>query len=122
MTHWHRILGLLLKDLLLNTPFEVELEKELSNHKQFLDIVIIRKKPGILTEPLPDGFDNLGAHSLITYKSMRETLDDWTLKELIGHYVNYRKQLNPKQLVAEDQFRLYAISTRFPEKLSQQIT
>ncbi|KOR27722.1 hypothetical protein TI04_12715, partial [Achromatium sp. WMS2] len=71
---------------------------------------------------MPDGFDNLGAHSLITYKSMRETLDDWTLKELIGHYVNYRKQLNPKQLVAEDQFRLYAISTRFPEKLSQQIT
>ncbi|MEN8219945.1 MAG: hypothetical protein ABFS56_27070 [Pseudomonadota bacterium] len=26
---------------------------------------------------------------------MREPLDVWAIEELIGHYVNYRKQMSP---------------------------
>ena len=53
---------------------------------------------------------------------MREPLDDWVLKELTGHYVNYRKQISPSfdNLLPEENFSLYGISTRFPQKLSSQ--
>ncbi len=72
---------------------------------------------------LPDGLDNLTVHNLLSYKSLHEPLDGWTIKELIGHYVNYRKQVSPSsnQLVPESQFQLYGISTRFPNKLQQLI-
>jgi hypothetical protein len=72
---------------------------------------------------LPDGLDNLTAHNLLSYKSLHEPLDGWAIKELIGHYVNYRKQVSPSlnQLLPESQFQLYGISTRFPKKLEQLI-
>jgi hypothetical protein len=39
---------------------------------------------------------------------------------LIGHYVNYRKQISPKnQLIPQAQFGLYAVSNRYPQKLTQ---
>jgi len=43
--------------------------------------------------------------------------------ELIGHYVNYRKQASPSldDLLSEDQFQLIGISSRFPEGLAKQI-
>ena len=56
-------------------------------------MVILRKRKGRFAERLPDGLDNLADHNLITFKSHQETLDDWALKKLTGHYVNYRKHL-----------------------------
>ncbi len=122
MIDWHRLFGLALLDLFDGTPYEVELEKDLSIKQQFLDIVILKKTAtGTLTEQLPDGLDDLADHNLITYKSMREPLDDWALKELTGHYVNYRKQMSGDRLAPEQVFRLYGIATRFPAKLASQI-
>jgi len=42
---------------------------------------------------------------------------------LIGHYVNYRKQVRAttESLLPESEFRLYGISTRFPDKLVKQV-
>ena len=79
--------------------------------------------PGLLQRRLPDGLDGLADHNLLTYKSMHEPLDDWALKELVGHYVNYRKQvgLSMNDLMPESQFKLYAVSTRFPNKLAEQV-
>ncbi|MFP4390337.1 MAG: hypothetical protein ACLFPR_15510 [Desulfococcaceae bacterium] len=59
----------------------------------------------------------------MTYKSHQEGLDGWTIEELCGHYVNYRKQVGPssEKLPPEDDFQLYAVSTRYPEKLASQI-
>jgi hypothetical protein len=39
------------------------------------------------------------------------------------YYVNYRKQASPSldNLLHEDQFRLFGITSRFPEKLAKQI-
>ena len=110
-----------LTDLFRDSPYQVELEKDLSLKQQFLDIVIVRKGEGKLTTALPDGFDDLGNHALITYKSLREPLDDWTLKELTGHYANYRKQTSGDCLLPEAIFRLYAVATRFPRKLATQV-
>jgi hypothetical protein len=109
-------------DFSTDSPYTVELEKDLSLKQQFLDIVIVRKcQEGSVAE-LPDGFDNLNEHNLLSYESLHEAFDDWAIKELIGHYVNYRKQVSPSRaaLLPESQFQLYAVSTRYPQKLSQQ--
>ena len=71
----------------------MELEKDLSIKQQWLDVVVLRKMPGVFQRRLPDGLEGLADHNLLTYKSMHEPLDDWALKELVGHYVNYRKQV-----------------------------
>ena len=120
---WHRLFGLTLTDFFTYSPFMVELEKDLSLKRQLLDVVIIRKKDGEIKEELPDGLENLAEHNLLSYKSMRELFDDWALKELTGHYVNYRKQISPSwdKLLPEEKFSLYGICTRFPQKLSSKV-
>src|SRR6266851_5536922 len=97
-----------------------ELEKDLSIKKQLLDVVILRKQQGRFAGQLPDGFDDLAIHNLLTFKSYWEALDDWALKELTGHYVNYRKQVSPslKSLLPEEEFRLYAVCSRYPNNLA----
>jgi hypothetical protein len=120
--NWHHLFGLLLTDFFTGSPFIVELEKDLSLKKQLLDVVILRRGRGTFTEPLPDGLEDLVAHNLITFKSHREALDDWALKELTGHYVNYRKQVSPAQgpLLPEGDFRLYAVCSRYPHNLASE--
>lgn len=88
MTSWHRLFGLLLTDLFTDSPYVVELEKDLSLKQQFLDVVILRKDQQGELPVLPDGLDNMADHNLLSYKSLNEAFDDWTLKELTGHYVN----------------------------------
>ena len=72
---------------------------------------------------MPDGFEDLTVHNLVTFKSHQETFDGWALCELIGHYVNYRKQASPSlhDLLPESNFRLFAVCARYPQKLSQQL-
>lgn len=120
---WHRLFGLLLTDLFTDSPFVVEIERDLSQQQQFLDVVVVRRHRGAFAERLPDGLDDLTAHNLITFKSHRETLDDWAMKELIGHYVAYRKLVNrsPSELLGEDEFHLYAVCARYPHNLSGQV-
>lgn len=71
----------------------------------------------------PDGLENLVRHNLITYKSTRQPLDAWALDELLGHFVNYRKQISPAldELLPLEDFGLYAISTRYPQKLAAEV-
>jgi hypothetical protein len=120
---WHRLFGLLLTDFFTGLPFTVEVERDLSEQQQFLDVVIVRRGRGRMTVRLPDGLDDLAEHNLITFKSHHEALDSWAMKELIGHYVAYRKLVSssPSDLLAEDQFRLYAVCARFPDGLSGQV-
>jgi hypothetical protein len=120
---WHRLFGLILTDFFTNSPFEVELEKDLSLRKQLLDVVVLRRGEGTFSGRLPDGLENLAPHNLITFKSYQEALDDWALKELTGHYVNYRKQVSQpgEELLPEEAFRLFAVSARFPQGLAGQV-
>jgi hypothetical protein len=123
--NWHRLFGLILSDFFAGSPYMVELEKDLALRKQLLDVVVLRRGPGRFAGRLPDGFDNLAAHNLITFKSHQEALDDWTLKELTGHYVNYRKQCRAEQhkpLLPEQDFRLYAVCSRYPHNLANDVT
>lgn len=98
----------------------MELEKDLSLKVQLLDVIILRKGPDPFTGDLPDGLDKLATYNLITFKSHQEALDDWALKELTGHYVNYRKQVSPslQKLLPEEDFRLYAVCSRYPSQLA----
>ena len=117
---WHRLFGLLLTDFFTGSPFTVEVERDLSQQQQLLDVVILRRGRGRFAGRLPDGLDGLAAHNLITFKSHHEALDAWAMKELVGHYVAYRKLVSPSpsELLPEDRFRLYAVCARFPHNLS----
>jgi hypothetical protein len=121
---WHRLFGFTLMDFFTGSPFIVELEKDLALKKQLLDVVVLRRGPGSFAGRLSDGLDNLAAHNLITFKSHHDAVDDWTLKELTGHYVNYRKQCSARHepLLPEADFRLYAVCSRHPQKLANHVT
>lgn len=113
---WHRLFGLLLADFFTDSPFVVEVERDLSVQQQLLDVVIIRRGRGRFAGRLPDGLGGLRAHNLVTFKSHHEALDAWAMKELVGHSVAYRKLVSrsPSNLLPEDQFGLYAVAARFP--------
>src|ERR1700722_9397596 len=119
----HRLFGLSWMDFFQGTGFDVETEVDLSLKQQFVDLVLIRRGLGPIPRPLPDGFEDLVAHNLITFKSYQEALDAWALCELIGHYVNYRKQssLSLDDLRPESDYRLFAVCARFPQQLAQQL-
>ena len=108
---WHRLFGLLLTDYFTGSPFVVEVERDLSMQQQFLDVVLVRRGRGRFAGRLPDGLEGLVAHNLVTFKSHHEVLDSWAVKELVGHYVAYRKLVSqtPSELLSEEQFRLYAV-------------
>jgi hypothetical protein len=119
---WHRLFGLSLVDFFRDMPISVEMEKDLSLKQQLLDVVILRRGAGPLSRRLPDGFEELAPHNLLTFKSYQEALDGWALNELVGHYVNYRKQVSPsmQELLPETDFQLFAVCVRFPQALARQ--
>jgi hypothetical protein len=120
---WHRLFGLLLADYFTGSPFVVEVERDLSVQQQFLDVVIVRRGPGRFAGRLPDGLEGLVAHNLITFKSHHEALDAWAVKELVGHYVAYRKAVSPSpsELLSEGHFRLFAVCARRPQDLPREV-
>jgi mono/diheme cytochrome c family protein len=117
---WHQLFGLSLADFFRGTGVRVELEKDLSLKQQLLDVVILRPEGSVLPRRLPDGFEPLVAHNLVRFKSYQEALDGEALDELVGHYVNYRKQVSPsmRDLLPRDQFRRIAVAARSPQNLA----
>jgi hypothetical protein len=119
---WHRLFALSWTDFFRGEPVRVEFEKDMSLKKQLLDIVLIRKEAATLDCRLPDGFEDLASYNLISFKSHKEKLGTWTLQELLGHYVNLRKQESPSMdeadLLPESDFRLYAVTARYPQQLA----
>jgi hypothetical protein len=119
----HRLFALSWIDFFQGTAIGVETELDLSLKRQFIDVVLIRRGSGPLPRQLPDGFEDLAAHNLLTFKSHQEALDGWALWELVGHFVNYRKQASPSlhDLLPEDDFRLFAVCARYPHNLARQV-
>jgi hypothetical protein len=119
----HCLFGLTWMDFFEGTAVTVEAERDLSLKQQFLDLVLLRPGSTPLPRVLPDGFEDLAAHNLLTFKSHQEAFDSWALGELIGHYVNYRKQVSPslQDLLPETDFRLFAVCMRYPQNLAGQV-
>ncbi len=60
---------------------------------------------------------------MLTYKSHQQILDEWAIHELVAHYVAYRKLISPRDdLLPAGDFRLYAVSTRFPRNLAKAVS
>jgi len=79
---------------------------------------VVRGKPGAHLDDPPDGFDALTDHNLITFKSLHESLNRWSIEELISHLVSYRKLISPRgKLLPIERFGLFAVITRFPKGL-----
>ncbi|UJS05665.1 hypothetical protein [Cylindrospermopsis raciborskii] len=102
-----------------NSPYEVEVEKDLTIRKQLLDIIIIKRYKDSGFNLYPAGLENMSKHNLISYKSIHESFTVWSLMELIGHYVNYRKQTSKSlsNLLPEEDYRLYGLTTHEPTQL-----
>jgi len=117
-TDWHRLFGLCWIAFFQGTDIEVLTEIDLSIKQQYLDLVIIRKGSEPIGRQLPDGFD-LAKYNLVSFKSFQESLESFALAELIGHYVNYRKQSSPSinELLPENEYRLFAVCARYPKEL-----
>jgi hypothetical protein len=122
MIEWHHLFGLGLMDFFTNSCYQVEVEKDLSTKKQRLDVLIIEQGSGQPIAELPDGLENLARRNLVSYKSPRQAFDAWSMDELLGHFVNYRKQCSPSfdDLLPVEEFNLYAVATRHPEKLESE--
>ncbi len=123
-TPFHRLFGLSWIDFFDGTDVEVETELDLSIKKQLIDLIIVRKGSSPIPWRLPDGFEVLAPYNLVTFKSYQEALEDYTLLELIGHFVNYRKRISPSldSLLPMSDFRLFAVSARFPSNLAKIVT
>jgi len=116
---WHRFLKVGLKQVFSGSCFEVQDEFDLSDPKQLVDFVVIRRGDLDLPAPdparLPDGLQDLQDHNLISYKSMNEAFDRFALNELVGHAVAYSKlQAKGDWKAFSDQLGLIAVSTRKP--------
>jgi hypothetical protein len=119
MIEWHKLLGVSFVDYLTNTNFSVEIEKELEM-PQFLDYLVLRTDDNSmqLINP-PDGMETLARYNLITYKSKHQAINGWSINELIGYYVIYRKIASASleennKLLSSEMFKLIAVATRFP--------
>ena len=119
MINWHRIFGITLTDYFLDTPFEVELERDFSVRKQILDVAIIRKDGGTFEGEPADGLEDLSDFNLMTYKSGHEAMNADAIDELPTYFTGLRKMLAPK--VRRDNTRLLAVSTRYPKALNAAI-
>jgi hypothetical protein len=120
---YHRLFGAFLRDLFTGQPVDVVTEFDVSQQQQFLDVVLVRKGSEPLTMRLPDGLEELAPYNLISFKSHQETLDALALDELVGHYVGYLKYKSERPtLLPLTDFRLLAISVRFPRELARQLT
>jgi hypothetical protein len=123
---WHRLFGVSLADVVTGLPFCVVQELELSRMKQRLDVAIIRLTEAELSEhswpDLPDGLTDLADYSLLSYKSIRESLTCGSMWELVSHGVIYGKQEWKKgwEAAVEDRrkLRLIAVSTHRPAWLT----
>ena len=71
----HRLFELSWIDFFQGTALDVEKEMDLSLKQQFVDLVLRRSGPGAIPRPLPDGFEDLAPHNLLTFKSHQEALD-----------------------------------------------
>lgn len=146
---WHRLFGVTMLDYFTGSSYRVEVEKNLTLKKttqflqvtlhgddeysverkemptvpQFLDVAIIKEAKGRTPmKGLPDGLDNLSKHNLMTYHSPIQTEEGVSLEELIWHYVSYRKKESAEfeQLLPERGFRLYAVTTNYPDELKDE--
>lgn len=122
MIDWHHLFGWTLMDYFRDSNYQVDLEKDLSVKPQLLDVIIIEKSTGASLIEYPDGLENLSQHNLLTYKSKQETLTTLVIAELLGHYTNYRKLLNPQnwESLPDTDFQLYAVTTRYPRDFCKQ--
>lgn len=114
MINWHRLFGLTLSDYFTGTRYRVDMEVDVARKRQLLDVLIIRGEGPLPPEPC-DGLERLCRYNLLTYKSGHESLTPWSIEELIGHYVNYRKAFAMGS--SPQDFGLYAVSTRRPRDL-----
>jgi hypothetical protein len=120
---WHQLFGLINLDFFQGEPVKVDRDKDLSEVKQELDVVLILKEENaVVKRQLPDGMQgHLRRYNLVSFKSHQESLTLDAMDELFAYYVNYRKQASERsdRPDARELFQVFAVSAKYPEALSK---
>ena len=92
---WHRLWGLMISPLFEKLGCETQVEVDLSQKKQLLDVVVVKKTDKLnwdaVDPALYEGFENLNSYNLLSYKSHHEGCNLFTTIELNGHLANFMK-------------------------------
>jgi hypothetical protein len=105
---FHRIFGLAWFDFFQGTPVIVTPEVDLSMKQQFLDLAFTRPGNDPIPRPLPDGIEDLGAHSTETstllYDLFKAYSEDPDMANPLHEYVHQRleellQELPPKERI-----------------------
>jgi hypothetical protein len=143
---WHKLLGSALADALIGLPYSVSTEEELALRSQRLDVLIIEQAgapatPTQLPTERPDGLEDLVKHNLLSFKAADEPFNAFAAEELLSHAVTYRKVASLRELrvpapdeeptlvepperyrlLPVEDFRCFAVTTRFPRQLVKQL-
>ncbi len=116
---WHQLFGVVIAHQTVNLPYTLEVDYNVDRTEQRIDILLRKDDPNAPQPILPDGFENLRIHNLFSFKSFQETLDLFTIRELLLYGLLYQKMQAPKgqTIVPDDDVSLYAVSTRYPRDL-----
>ena len=66
---FHRLFGLAWMDYFEGSKAKVEPELDMATQQMLLDVAITLEDPQTLGSPLPHGFEHLGKHNVVTFKS-----------------------------------------------------
>lgn len=116
---WHQFFGMVFAHQTVHLPYTLEVDYNVDRTEQLIDILLRKDDPNAPQPVLPDGMENLRIHNLLTFKSFQETLDLFTVRELLLYGLLYQKMQAPKghDILPDDEIGLYAVSTRYPRDL-----
>jgi len=70
---WHRLFGMFVTAHFEHSPYQVEVEKDLTVKKQLIDVTVVRREAAGNFDRYPDGLENMAEHNLLSYKSLHES-------------------------------------------------
>ena len=115
-TNWHRILGVMLQELLTPVGITVSINVEVMGDPPEADILLLRTGTPYWTSEqlalLPDGVrDSQANHILLEFK-MTESLDKIAVAKTIGYDVFYEQS----QKLSSDTIQTFLVSSKTPRK------
>ncbi len=115
-TNWHRILGVMLQELLTPVGITVSINVEVMGDPPEADILLLRTGTPYWTSEqlalLPDGVrDSQANHILLEFK-MTESLDKIAVAKTIGYDVFYEQS----QRLTSDTIQTFLVSSKTPRK------
>ncbi len=116
---WHDLFGVVIANQIRGLPYTLEIDYNVARSDQRIDLLLKKNIPAAPAPILPDGFENLQEHNLLSFKSFQEPMDAYAIFELCCYGFLYMKMITEKgkEKWPLPNLGLYAIATRRPVQL-----